>query len=205
MQLFYQTHSPYARKILVLIDELGLREKTLVTHYETSPTNRNNQVFELNPLGKVPILVHAGVTLYDSAVISRYLMDRFSTDSDCSLPNFQDLQHEALATGIADAGILARWEIERRPLDKRYQPFLDGQLLKLTESYDYLEKISSEGHSVARSLGNIALATALEWVEFVKLPSFRLGRPSLSNWLDRVTDSESFRTTPYSGNTSDSA
>src|SRR5439155_17400727 len=57
VKLFYQTHSPYARKVLVMAHEVGLAERMEVIHQETSPVVRNDAVFALNPLGKVPVLV----------------------------------------------------------------------------------------------------------------------------------------------------
>jgi glutathione S-transferase len=45
-----------------------------VVQHETSPTARNDAVFEQNPLGKVPVLVRPGLTpLFDSDVICGYL------------------------------------------------------------------------------------------------------------------------------------
>ena len=59
MQLLYQTHSPYARKVLVMAHEAGLAGRIEVIHHETSPTRRNEAVFAANPLGKVPVLICA--------------------------------------------------------------------------------------------------------------------------------------------------
>ena len=71
MKLLYQTHSPYARQVLVLAHEVGLADRLEVIHHETSPTRRNAAVFAVNPLGKVPVLVlDDGLALFDSAVIS---------------------------------------------------------------------------------------------------------------------------------------
>lgn len=73
-QLLYQTHSPFARKVLVFAIEAGLQNRLEVIHHETSPTNRNDAIFAANPLGKVPVLVLPdGMTLYDSLVICDYL------------------------------------------------------------------------------------------------------------------------------------
>src|SRR5690242_21672120 len=76
MKLLYQTHSPYARKVLVAAHELGMADRLEVIHHETSPTRRNDEIFALNPLGKVPVLVDAGLTLFDSNVICEQLDGR---------------------------------------------------------------------------------------------------------------------------------
>ena len=50
MKLLYQTHSPYARKVLVFAHEIGLAGQIEVIHQETSPTLRNEQVYAENPV-----------------------------------------------------------------------------------------------------------------------------------------------------------
>ena len=73
MKLLYQTHSPYARKVLVFAHEAGLAERLSVVHQETSPTQRNEAVFAQNPLGKVPVLIRDDAQpLFDSDVICAY-------------------------------------------------------------------------------------------------------------------------------------
>ncbi len=203
MKLYYQTHSPYARKVLVLIHELGLLPQTTVTHYETSPTQKNKAVFDKNPLGKVPILVDGDTTLFDSAVISRYLLDSHKTNKMSVSATTASYQLEALATGIADAGILARWEIHRRPEEKRYQPFLDGQLLKLSEAYDYLERHPFTPNQATLDFGEIAIACSLAWVNFVRLPFFGTGRPKLTAWYQAFNERQSMIQSTYSGTTID--
>ena len=53
MKLLYQSHSPYARKVLVAAHELGLAGELEVIHHETSPLLPNDAVSARNPLGKV--------------------------------------------------------------------------------------------------------------------------------------------------------
>ncbi|GAA6138560.1 glutathione S-transferase [Arenicella sp. 4NH20-0111] len=202
MELYYQTHSPYARKVLVLIHELGLTSQTKVTHYETSPTLKNKTVFNKNPLGKVPILLDKGLTMFDSSVICRYLLDSYNNNSKVTATTIS-YQMEALATGIADAGILARWEIHRRPEAKRHQPFLDGQLLKLSEAYDYLERQAVALGGKKLDFGEIALACSLAWVNYVQLPCFATSRPKLKRWYEEHKQRQSMALTAYSGTTTD--
>jgi len=73
MKLLAQSHSPFARKVVVLIEELGLQGIS-IEHHETSPTRPEPQVSAHNPLGQVPVLIlEGGEAIFDSAVICRYL------------------------------------------------------------------------------------------------------------------------------------
>jgi glutathione S-transferase len=204
MKLLYQTHSPYARKALVFAHEAGIADRIEVVHHETSPINRNASVFAENPLGKVPVLVRPGLPpIFDSDVICAYL-DTLR-DGPRLIPaqgeaRWQALRVQAVAQGIADAGIAVRWETVRRPEALRYPPLRDGYIDKLTASYDWLEReldVDSPLH-----VGHIALATALDWLEFRGLPSFR-DRPPLVAWFDTFAARPSMQATPLSGDTHD--
>jgi glutathione S-transferase len=162
MDLIYQTHSPFARKVLVFAHEAGLAHRLRVLHNETSPTNRNDSVFAVNPLGKVPVLVLPdGEAIFDSALICDYL-DTLSTarlipSDGRARPSALRLQ--ALAHGLCDGGIALRWETERRPAPLRYPPLAEGMTMKLVETYDFIER-DPELHAPIH-IGHIALATAL--------------------------------------------
>jgi glutathione S-transferase len=205
MQLFYQTHSPYARKVLVMAHEAGLAARLQVLHHETSPTRRNDHVFAANPLGKVPVLItEDGVALFDSAVICDYLDGLHEGPRLIAAggpARFRTLRLQALAQGIADAGIDLRWEEERRPVALRYPALAEGQRQKLTAAYDFLEReLQFDG---ALELGQIALATALDWIVFRDLPDFRRGRPHLAAWYAAFVRRPSMQATAYQGQTQD--
>jgi len=183
MKLFYQTHSPYARKVLVLAHETGLADRLEVIHHETSPTRRNEEVFDVNPLGKVPVLIlDDGATLFDSNVICEYLDGLH--DGARLIPiggraRFFSLRLQALAQGLCEAGIAVRHETDRRPEAYRYPAMRDGQIEKLTAAYDFLERegLSVEADTHHVDIGQIALGTALSWIEFRGLPPSSLVDP----------------------------
>lgn len=208
MKLFYQTHSPYARKVLVLAHEAGLADRLEVTHYETSPLHRNELVFQVNPLGKVPVLVlDDGFALFDSNVICEYL-DGLHDGPKLIPPSggarLFSLRLQALAQGICDAGIAVRQETARRPPEYRYPANRDGQIEKLVAAYDFLERegvvFESKFEAAMRSvdIGQIAVATALSWIEFRDLPAFETGRPKLSAWYRRFIQRPSVLASPQS-------
>jgi glutathione S-transferase len=205
MKLLYQTHSPYARKALVFAHEVGLARQIEVVHHETSPTRRNEQVFAENPLGKVPVLLRPDLPpIFDSDVICAYL-DTLHTGRKL-IPaegevRWRALRLQAVAQGLADAGIAIRWETVRRPEALRYPPLRDGYILKLTASYDWLERELDVECPV--HVGHVALATCLAWLEFRELPDFRDGRARLEAWFDEFAKRPSMRATPLSGETVD--
>lgn len=210
MKLLYQTHSPYARKVLVFAYEAGLADRLEVVHHETSPTLRNPEVFAENPLGKVPVLMRPGLpSLFDSDVICAYLdtLHRGRLhDGRRLIPQegeerWHALRMQSVAQGIADAGIAVRWETVRRPEPLRYPPLRDGYVDKLIASYDWLERELDAAAPL--HVGHIAVATALAWIEFRALPGFRDNRPKLTAWFDAFEQRQSMLATPLSGETLD--
>ncbi len=205
MKLLYQTHSPYARKALVFAYEAGIAQRIEVVHHETSPTRRNEHVFAENPLGKVPVLIRPGLpSIFDSDVICAYL-DTLHDGRKLIPPEgearWQALRVQAVAQGLAEAGIAVRWETVRRPQELRYAPLRDGYVDKLIASYDWLETeldVASPIH-----VGHIALATCLSWLEFRELPPFRETRPRLTAWFGEFENRPSMRAVPLSGETHD--
>ncbi len=205
MRLLYQTHSPFARKVLVAAIEVGLAEGLEVIHHETSPTLRNEEVYKLNPLGKVPVLIcDDGFALFDSGVICEYLdgLHEGQKIIPASGPErFQALRLQALANGIADAGIAVRWESERRPEPLRSPELRIAQTQKIEAACDFIEQESNLDGTAG--IGQIALATTLSWIAFRNIYAFEEGRPRLSSWYRTFSGRPSMLATPLSGATHD--
>jgi glutathione S-transferase len=202
--LLYQTHSPFARKVLVFAYEAGLADRIEVVHHETSPTARNEKVFAQNPLGKVPVLLRPSMpAIFDSVVICAYLDTLHGSRNLIPAEGearWQALRLEAVAQGIAEAGIAVRWETVRRPVELRYPELGEGYVQKLEASYAWLENELDTDSAI--HIGHIALATALDWIEFRDLPPFRQhGR--LNDWFASFRERPSMLATPLSGDTHD--
>lgn len=210
LTLLYQTHSPYARKVLVFAHETGLADSLEVVHHETSPTLRNEAVYAHNPLGQVPVLLRPQAPpLFDSDVICAYL-DMLHTSRKlipaAGEARWRALRQQAVAQGMCEAGIAYRWETVRRPQALRYAPLADAYAHKLHAAYDWLEQDIDPGEAL--HIGHIAIATALSWLAFRGLPDFRVAsdgtpRPRLTSWLDGFACRASMQATPLSGQTHD--
>jgi glutathione S-transferase len=75
MKLYLSPTSPYARKVRMAVQELGLSD--LVQEVIVDPWNAQADFLDVNPLCKVPTLVtEKGETLPDSKLIIEYLLSR---------------------------------------------------------------------------------------------------------------------------------
>ena len=202
MILYYQTHSPFARKALVFAHEVGIADRLEVIHHETSPTLRNARVYAENPL--VPVLLRPdALPIFDSDVICAYL-DTLH-DGRKLLPQdaearWQALRLQSVAQGLAQTGIAFRWETERRPEQLRYSALADGYREKIEASYDWIEGTLDD--EAPLHVGHVALATTLSWTAFRQLPPFR-SRARLTRWFEAFEKRVSMQATPLSGETHD--
>ncbi|HUH93211.1 MAG TPA: glutathione S-transferase N-terminal domain-containing protein [Casimicrobiaceae bacterium] len=194
MKLFYSPNSPYARKCLVAAYELGLRERIETVAANAMPTKRDPAIAANNPLSKVPTLIaDDGTVLYDSPVIAEYLD---SLGGGRLIPRdgparWNVLVEQALADGVLDAALLARYETALRPEPLRWSDWTSGQLEKVVGGLDEFERRAA--HFADRvDLGTIAFACALGYIDFRwSSLDWRKSRPAAAAWYERFAARDS--------------
>jgi glutathione S-transferase len=152
--------------------------------------DRPAELISANPLGKIPVLVlDDGRSVYDSRVITQHL-NRLSKNA--LFPRNPDKRLEAemleaLADGISDCALLMVYERRMRPDAMVYQPWLDGQWVKVTSALDQLnanppklpKKITVGQIALRVTLGYLALRFAGKWEK---------GRGRLTRWIARFDE-----------------
>jgi glutathione S-transferase len=193
--LRYSPTSPYARKIRIAADILGVTDRIEIAGVDLS--NPADSIRAQNPLGKIPALaLEDGSSLYDSRVIAEYL-DHLA-GGDKLFPadparRFAALRLQALGDGINDAALLVRYENASRPGALRYEAFIELQQGKIDRALAALEAAPPRG---AVDIGHIALATALGYLDLRFDGAWRVGHPGLVFWLDDFArDTPSFEAT----------
>jgi glutathione S-transferase len=170
MKLLGSPASPYTRKVRVVLAEKRIEcEMELV---DVQPVE--NPVNAHNPLGKIPtLLLDDGTALYDSRVIVDFL-DARSPISRLIPEETRDRvavrRWEALADGVLDAGLLARYE-SLRPNHERSKAWSDKQVARIHRGLAVMAK-DLEGkpwcHNDRYSLADIAVGCCLGWLDFRK-------------------------------------
>lgn len=168
MKLIASLTSPYVRKIRIVLAEKKI-DCELVLDLPWDPASK---VSDLNPLGKVPVLVlDDDSTLYDSRVIAEYL--------DMVAPNNRLIpalgrerisvkRWEALADGLLDAAVAALLEA-RRPDGERSQAWIERQRGKIERSLQAMAAELADHpwcHGTGLSLADIAVGCALGYLSF---------------------------------------
>ena len=184
MKLLYAPASPFARKVRVTAHELNLLPHLELISTAVLPTEHNQQVSQLNPLGKIPVLfTDDGQTLYDSRVICAYLAEVAGNDS--LYPRQAHWQHQtdiALADGLLDAALSLRYEQALRPQQHQWPAWIDGQQRKIDAALQTLAA-SPALQQEHLSAAQISIACALGYLDF-RLPDldWRSAHPALATF-----------------------
>jgi glutathione S-transferase len=183
MLLRSSSASPFARKVRIAADVLGLSERIEVAPADTS--DPADSVRAQKPLGKVPTLVlEDGRAIYDSAVILDYL-DFLAGGGrliPTGEPRFDVLTRAALADGVADAAVLTVYEQRWRDAASHSARWLDHQSGKIARGLDALEAAAPDPAQV--DVAALALACALGYLDLRFGGKWRAGHPKLVTWLD---------------------
>ncbi len=185
MKLYFSPTSPYVRKCLVVAHELGLAGRIELLAGNAHPVNRDPLIIAANPLGKVPTLIcDDGRVLYDSRVICEYLDDLGggALFPRSGAARWQALTLQALADGMLDAALLARYEDVARPEALRWAEWRAGQLDKVATSMAALDAAPASLEARV-DIGTLALGCALGYLDlrFAEL-SWREHYPAVARW-----------------------
>jgi glutathione S-transferase len=199
MKLIFAPASPFARKVRVLIIELGLQDSvTLVDAGAVSPVSNNGDLNSVNPLGMLPALkLDNGDSLSDSPLICEYLNDLadgpfFPSDAN---RRFRTLGLQALADGMLDLSVALRYETTFRPEQLRWQTWIDFQNEKVQRGLDKLESICNQFEPTPL-IGEITVACVLGYLDFRFADlDWRAGRPALTDWFEQIMLLESLANT----------
>ncbi|MGE0800205.1 MAG: glutathione S-transferase [Lautropia sp.] len=198
MKLFHSATSPFVRKCLVVAHHLGLSDRIEALPSAAHPVNRDQGIVAKNPLGKVPTLItDDGEVLFDSRVICEYLnaLGKGTLYPADGPGKWTQLTEHALADGILDAAILARYEATVRPENTRWPAWTDGQMDKIIVG---LARFEQQADRLAGrfDLATIALGCALGYLDF-RFDAFdwRSRNPKLAAWYAKFSEQPAMKAT----------
>ncbi|HEX9811646.1 MAG TPA: glutathione S-transferase N-terminal domain-containing protein [Burkholderiales bacterium] len=187
MKLFGSLTSPYVRKVRILIAEKGIA----CDFVTADPAAADSPVPVHNPLGLVPVLVRdGGSALFDSPVIAEYLdvLKAPALIPASGEPRWQVLRLAALADGILDQCVARTMEL-RRPASRQSPDVNKRREIKIARAIEFAEEHTASGAYLATgrlTLADIALAVALEYIDFRYPHDWRAPNPRLAAWHEGI-------------------
>jgi len=186
MELFCTLTSPFARKVRILVRELGLGVQEVMV----DPLANDPRLLQVSPLGKVPVLVTDQGVLQDSRTISRFLLQQAETAPSAPFP--ADAVLEATSDGVLDVAVSVVMERRRSP-DETSPGFVDRQLKRIARTLDAHPEPAPVPTDASPTPGVIAFACALGYLDF-RLPEvlWRERREDLADWFAELARRPSF-------------
>lgn len=186
MTLHWSPRSPYVRKVMIAIHEIGLQDRIKTIRTVAGGTTPHRELMKINPVGKIPTLeLPDGSAIYDSPVIIEYL-DTLH-DGPKLFPSawperLTALRRHALGQGMLDNALPLLSE-GFRPPERQSQPHMDLWRSKLVACVDALETEADDLAATPFSVGHIAIGVALGYLDFrFASLSWRDGHSKLEAW-----------------------
>lgn len=200
MILHWSPRSPYVRKVMIALHEMGLQDRIRTVRTIVGGTTPHWELMKINPLGKIPTLeLGDGTVLYDSPVIIEYL-DTLHTGPKlipASGPErLTALRRHALGQGMLDAALPLLGE-GFRPKEKQSEPHMELWRAKLRACADALEHEADSLASIPFTIGHLAIGVALAYLDFrFDAMQWRDGHPRLSAWHAMFNERPAVRANP---------
>jgi glutathione S-transferase len=204
MKLMYSPTSPYVRRVRAVALELGLADRISLEPVQVAPV-RENEAYAatVNPLRKIPaLLLDDGSVLIDSTLICAYLDSLAGGDRviPARAPeHWQVLSQQAIAVGMTDALVLARYEVALRPQELRWPEWLEDQQRRFWSGLAWFERCADaalESRGGACDVSQLALACCLAYADFRFAESgWPVRAPRVSAWYREFMQRSSMSTT----------
>jgi glutathione S-transferase len=201
MKLHWSPKSPYVRKVMICLHELGLEDRVENIRSVAAMLKPNPSIMQDNPLSKIPTLTTAdGIVLYDSIVICEYLntLGQGQLFPQEPTEKWQALRWHALGDGLLDALILWRNERER---EHALPALIDAFSLKFDACLNMLDTEVNALSTSSFNVGILTLGCALGYADyrFAHL-NWQEKHPDLANWYVQLCQRPSFElTAPVDG------
>lgn len=198
MKLFHSPNSPYVRKVVVLLHELGKMDAVIYETVETTAFASDERLKAANPLARLPALQRDdGVTLYDSRVITGYLDDLFDGNLyPKGSGRWENLTLEATGDGIMDSAVSMAYEVRLRPEAQQSADWIEAQWGKVSTALSVLNARWMSHLSGPVSMAHVSVACALSYLDLRHdARGWRTGHEALAKWHEGFADRPSMRAT----------
>lgn len=182
LKILCSSTSPYSSKVRMAAKHLGIRYREVMVDTNAAPP----ELVDSNPLGKIPVLIHAkDKAVYDSRAIMQYLnrrsKGRLYPSKDRKRTEAEVL--EALSDGICDCLLAIVYEQRARPEDKQFEGWIERQWTKVVRGLAMLEQNPPK---IGKRLngGHFALAALMGYLALRFEGRWEADHPQLVNWTN---------------------
>lgn len=199
MKLIGSHSSPFVRKVRIVLAEKKIDHDFVID----SPWLADSGVPDINPLGKIPVLVIDDDTpLFDSRVIVEYIDNAAPNNKLFPASNRERTEvkrWEALADGLLDAAVGIRLEL-LRPEQQRSDSWIERERSVIDATLSMMATELGDNNSWCMgtpfTLADIAVGCALGYLDFrIAELDWRGRHPQLARLHDKLMQRASFSET----------
>jgi glutathione S-transferase len=186
MILHWSPRSPYVRKVMIAIHDMGLQDRIRTIRTVTGGTEPHWELMKINPVGKIPTLeLPDGTAVYDSPVIIEYLdtlHDRPKLYPAAWPERLTALRRHALGQGMLDTALSLLAE-GFRPDERQSGPHQELWRAKLVACVAALEEEAEALGTSRFTVGHLTIGVALAYLDFrFAALAWRDNHPKLTAW-----------------------
>jgi len=203
-RLLGSRRSPYVRKVLITIMELGFEDRLEFIELTVNSRSVEFDPANPNPLGQIPTLVTAsGEAIYDSPVICAWLAleagaagERLTRGARGCI---ETTGRASLAQSMIDLQLRLFSEDRRKDLAGE-SGYAAGHRARIAKGLDAFEADRHGWMSAEFDLGQVATVAMLSYLDFRhETIVWRDRRPQLAAWYEGIRNRASLRATEYRG------
>ena len=194
MKLYGSLTSPYVRKVRIVLKEKNLAHDLVVE----GPADTAGNVARLNPLRAIPLLERDdGEVFFDSPMICEFLdslNDKPRLYPASGEARWQAMRWQALGQGMLEATV-ARMVEGRKPAEKQDPAVIAKHEARIAAALAFAAaRVPASGFLSGNSIGiaDIALATALGYLDLRYVHDWRGKYPKLASWFAPIGSRTSF-------------
>lgn len=169
MRLVGMLDSPYVRRVAISLEFLDIP----FTHEAISVFSTFEKFQSVNPVVKAPTLVcEDGEVLMDSSLILQFVEGLAAPNRSLWSSDSLEFQHEMRAVSLAlaacEKSVQIIYELNLRPKEMHYKPWLEratGQLLAAYSELEYEVQHRQAAFTVARNQATISAAVAWQFTQ----------------------------------------
>lgn len=200
LTLFWSARSPYVRKVMIAVHELGLANRLVLKPAVNTPVSVDTDLVGYNPVGKIPtLLLPSGEAVFDSLLICQALDDLGS--SILFPPKGEPLRRamrlHTVGDGLLD-GAFRLFAETMRPGDAMSAPMKALPVEKISRCTAWLEGHVEMLDAGRPGIGEISVAAGLSYLDF-RCGSlvWRSDRPALSAWYATMAERPSMKASEF--------
>jgi glutathione S-transferase len=197
MILHWSPRSPYVRKVMIAIHEMGLQDRVRTVRTVAGGTEPHRELMKINPVGKIPTLeLEDGSAVYDSPVIIEYLDTLHSGPKlyPAAWPErLTALRWHALGQGMLDCALPLLSE-GFRPAELQSESHKALWRAKLVACVAALEEEAEALGGGGFTVGHLTIGVALGYLDFrFSDLAWRDGHSKLAAWHETFNARASVR------------